>query len=195
MAEKQLLKTRLKSINSLLGNNGKQLELTRSNIASILTEPNYQQCQEFIEKNKEKRFNKVKERQVRKLNNLITKKEGSITWHSSEVFPAARAYPQANNRQLTPATRALQAANSSQAGKLTPSASPQAYQADSALPLSATSQAGNSLASAADSTPSQAGSVISQAGNTQLSQAGSSPASPVDSTLSQAEIVISQAGS
>ena len=93
MAEKQLLQTRLKSINSLLDNNTKQLELTRSNIVSILTAPNYQQCQEFIEKIKEKRFSKVKERQVRKLNNVIIKKEGGITWHSSQVFLPARAYP------------------------------------------------------------------------------------------------------
>ena len=63
--EKQLLQTRLKSINSPLDNNTKQLELTRSKIASILTAPNYQQCQEFIEKIKEKTFNMVKERQVR----------------------------------------------------------------------------------------------------------------------------------
>ena len=93
MAEKQLLQTRLKSINSLLDNNAKQLELTRSKIASILTPPNYQQCQEFIEKIKEKRFIKVRERQVRKLNNLINKKEGGITWQSSQVSPAARAFP------------------------------------------------------------------------------------------------------
>ena len=38
-AEQQLLQTRLKSINSLLDNNAKQLELTRSKIASILTAP------------------------------------------------------------------------------------------------------------------------------------------------------------
>ena len=104
---------------------------------SILTAPNYQQCQEFIEKIKEKRFNKVKERQVRKLNNLIKKKEGGITWHSSQVFPATRAFPQVNNRQVTPATRALQA------GRLTSSASNQASQGDSALSPSTISQAGN----------------------------------------------------
>ena len=45
----------LKSINSLLDNNAKQLELTRSKIASILSPSNYQQCQEFIDKIKEKR--------------------------------------------------------------------------------------------------------------------------------------------
>ena len=134
MAEKQLLQTRLKSINSLLDNNGKQLELTRSKIASILTPPNYQQCQEFIEKIKEKRFIKVRERQVRKLNNLINKKERGITWLSSQVFPAARAFPWANNRQ---------ADNSIQAGRLTPRASPQASQEDSVLPRNTTYQAGN----------------------------------------------------
>ena len=94
--EKQLLQTRLKSINSLLDNNAKQLELTRSKIVSILTPLNYQECQDFIDKIKEKRFIKVRERQVRKLNNLINKKEGGITWQS---FQAARACPWANNRQ------------------------------------------------------------------------------------------------
>ena len=201
MAEKQLLQTRLKSINSLLDNNAKQLELTRSKIASILTTPNYQQCQEFIEKIKEKRFNKVKERQVRKLNNLINKKEGGITWHSSQVFLATRAFPQANNRLVTLATRALQAANNSQTGRLIPRASPQASQGDSTLPLSTISQVGNPQAlqvagtSLADSTLSQAESVISQAGSTWPSQAGSSQSSPGESALSQAESKISQAGS
>ena len=70
LAEKQLLQTRLKSINSLLDNNAKQLELTRSKIASILPAPSYKECQEFIEKVKESGFKKVKDRQVRKFNNL-----------------------------------------------------------------------------------------------------------------------------
>ena len=100
--EKQLLQTRLKSINSLLDNNTKQLELTRSKIASILTPPNYQECQEFIEKIKEKRFIKVRQRQVRKLNNLINKKEGNIIWQSSCIPPATRASPrQTTGRQVT----------------------------------------------------------------------------------------------
>ena len=68
-AETQLLQARLKSINSLLDNNAKQLELTRSQIASILPTPNYRKCQEFIENIKEIRFKKVKDRQVRNFNN------------------------------------------------------------------------------------------------------------------------------
>ena len=206
MAEKQLLQTRLKSINSLLNNNAKQLELTRLKIASILTHPNYQQCQEFIEKIKEKRFTKVRERQVRKLNNLINKKEGGITWQSSQVFEDARAFPWANNRQ---------AGNSVQAGRLTPRASPQASQEDSVLPGNTTYQAGNPQGLLADSTLPPAESAISQAGSPQssqagssqpslgeralprshLSQAGSSQASLVDSTISPADSELSQASS
>ena len=131
MAEKQLLQTRLKSINSLLDNNAKQLELTRSKIVSILSPPNYQECQEFIEKIKEKRFIKVRQRQVRKLNNLINKKEGNITWQSSQVLPGARASPQANNRQAgnrVQACNSIQVGNNVQAGRLALISSPQASQ-------------------------------------------------------------------
>ena len=158
------------------------------------------------------KIQKVKERQVRKQNNLVNKKEGGITWQSSQVFPAARAFCQANNRQVTPAVRASQATNNSQAGRLTYRASPQASQEDSTLPQSTIYQAGNPQGLQADGTPSQARSAISQAGSPQssqavssqlslgdstlpqsdLSQAGSSQASPVDSTLSPAESELSQ---
>ena len=197
-AEKQLLQTRLKSINSLLDNNATQLELTRSKIASILTPLHYQACQDFIDKIKEKRFIKARERWVRKLNNLINKKEGVITWQSSQ---AARAFPQANNwqagrlthnaspqiSQSSPGERALPQSLFSQAG------SSQASLADSTLASSALFQAGSSQASPAGST--LASSALSQAGSSQAgsSQAGSSQASPAGST--PASSVLSQAGS
>ena len=121
-AEKQLLQARLKSINSLLDNNAKQIEATRSQIASILPIPSYRKCQEFIEKVKELKFKKVKDRQVRKFNNLLNKKEGNITWQSSQVTPAARASPQVASRQATLAARAPpHVAISSQAGRYTQS--------------------------------------------------------------------------
>ena len=109
-AEKQLLQARLKSINSLLDNNAKQKELTRTQIASILPIPSYRKCQEFIEV-KELRFKKVKDRQVRKFNHLLNKKEGNITWQSSphtdrQVTPAAGPSPQVAGRQATLAARA-----------------------------------------------------------------------------------------
>ena len=195
LAEKQLLQTRLKSISSLLDNNAKQLELTRSKISSILPAPSYKQCQDFIEKVKEARSITVKERWVRKLNYLLMKKEGiitrerNITWQSSQVSLAARASSQAVNRQVTLATRTLQAVNNSQAGRsISPRASPQASQADSAFALAegAVSQAGNSQTSPADNTLSQAESSVSQAGNFQASLA--------DNTLSQTESAVSQVG-
>ena len=206
-SRKHLLQTRLKSINSLLDNNAKQIDITRSKIVSILTASSYQQCQEFIEKIKEKRFNKVEERQVRKLNILINKKEGGITWQSSQVFPAARAFPQVNNRQVTLAIRASQETNNCQADRLTPRTSPQASQEDSTLPQSTIYKAGNSQGLWADGTPSQSRSAISQAGSSllslgdsalpqsNLSQAGSPQASPVDSTLSPAGSELSQGSS
>ena len=132
-AEKKLLQARLKSINSLLDNNAKQIGLTRSQIASILPTPSYSKCQEFIEKVKELRFKKVKDRQVRKFNNLLNKKEGNITWQSSphrQVTLAAGASPQAANRQATLATRASpHAAISSQAGRQLHSATRASLQA------------------------------------------------------------------
>ena len=141
-----------------------------------------------IEKIKEKRFNKVKERQVRKLNNLIHKEEGGITWQSSQVFPATRAFPWVNNRQVTLAIRASQATNNSQAGRLTPRASHQASQEDSTLHQSIIYQAGNPQGLWADGTPSQARSAISQAGSSQSPQAGSSQLSPGDSALPQSDL-------
>ena len=122
-AEKQLIQARLGSINNLLDDNAKQLESTRSQIESILPTPSYRKCQEFIEKVKELRFKKVKDRQIRKFNNLLNKKEGNITWKSSphtggQVTPATGASPQAVNRQATLVTRApTHAAISSQAGR------------------------------------------------------------------------------
>ena len=133
----------------------------------------------YIEKIKEKRFNKVEERQVRKLNNLINKKEGGITWQSSQVSLATRAFPWTNNMQVTLANRALQAR------RLTPKA-----QEDSAL--SAISQAGNPQASLVDSTLPLVERAVSQVVHSQSSQAGNSQSSLGESTLPQSDI--SQAG-
>ena len=73
-AEKDLLQARIKAINSILGNVGKQTELCRSQLASILSTQRLRECQGFIEKVGEIRFNKVKQRQLNKFNNLLNKK-------------------------------------------------------------------------------------------------------------------------
>ena len=77
-AERNLLQARVKAINSILDNVGKQKELCRSKLASILSTQRFRESQDFVEKVGEIRFHKVKHRQVNKFNNLL-RKEGNIT--------------------------------------------------------------------------------------------------------------------
>ena len=78
-AEKELLQTRVKSINYILDNTSQQLEECRSQLAAIISAQILRECQDFIDKVGEIRFNKVKQRQLNKFNLLINRKEGNIT--------------------------------------------------------------------------------------------------------------------
>ena len=78
-AEKELLQTRVKSINYILDNTSQQLEECRSQLASIISTQRLRECQDFFDKVGEIRFNKVKQRQLNKFNLLINRKEGNIT--------------------------------------------------------------------------------------------------------------------
>ena len=69
-AEKNPLQARVKAINSILDNVGKQTGLCRSKIMYILSTQRFRECQGFVEKVGEIKFNKVKQRQVNKFNNL-----------------------------------------------------------------------------------------------------------------------------
>ena len=60
-AEKDLLQARVKAMNSILDNVGKQTELCRSQLASILSTQRLRECQGFVEKVGEIRFTKVKQ--------------------------------------------------------------------------------------------------------------------------------------
>ena len=82
-AEKELLQTRVKSINYILDNTSKQLEECRSKLASIISTQRLRECQDFIDKVVEIRFNKVKQRQLNKFNLLTITKEGNITWSNN----------------------------------------------------------------------------------------------------------------
>ena len=95
-AERHLLQGRVKAINSILDNIGKQTEICRSRLASILSAQIFRKCQGFIEKVGEIRFNKVKHRQVNKFNNLL-RKEGNITGVSTQLttFSSSQAGRQA----------------------------------------------------------------------------------------------------
>ena len=77
-AEKELLQTRVKSINYILDNTFKQLEECRSQLASIISAQRLRECQDFVDKVGESRFNKVKLRQLNKFNLLTIRKEGNI---------------------------------------------------------------------------------------------------------------------
>ena len=82
-AEKDLFQARIKSINNTLNNVAIQLEQCRSQLASIISTDRLRECQGFVDKVGETRFNKVKNRQIKKFQNLVNKKEGNITWFSN----------------------------------------------------------------------------------------------------------------
>ena len=82
-AEKDLMQARIKSINNIFNNVAIQLEQCRSQLASIISTERLRECQGFIDKVGETRFNKVINRQIKKFQNLVNKKEGNITWFSN----------------------------------------------------------------------------------------------------------------
>ena len=78
-AEKNLLQARVKAINNILDQVANQTEECRAKLASIISAERIRECQDFINKVSEIRFTKVRQRQLNKFNNLVTKKEGNIT--------------------------------------------------------------------------------------------------------------------
>ena len=98
-AEKDLLQARVKSINYILDQTSKQLEECRSKLATIVSTQKLRECQDFVDKVGETRFNKVKLRQLNKLNLLTIRKEGNITRFNT------------NNNNLTSRTNNLASCN------------------------------------------------------------------------------------
>ena len=66
-------------INYILDNTSQQLEECRSQLVAIIPAQRLRECQDFVDKVGEIRFNKVKQRQLNKFNLLINRKEGNIT--------------------------------------------------------------------------------------------------------------------
>ena len=66
-AEKDLLQARIKTINFILDNTSKQLEECRSKLVTIISTQRLRECQDFVDKVSEIRFNKVKQRQLTSL--------------------------------------------------------------------------------------------------------------------------------
>ena len=106
-AEKDLLQARIKAINNILEQVDRESQDCRDKLASIISQERLEQCQDFINKVSELRFIKVKQRQINKLNHLVTKKEGNITSFSSNITLNRLVQSPPNARNPTPATALL----------------------------------------------------------------------------------------
>ena len=108
-AEKDLLQTRVKAINNILVQVEKEIQDCRTKLASIISQERLEQCQGFINKVSELRFNKVKQRQINKLNYLMSKKEGNITITSNNTTlnRQVQSPPSTRSCNPTPATALL----------------------------------------------------------------------------------------
>ena len=108
-AERDLLQARVKAINNILAQVEKETQECRTKLASIISQERLEQCQGFINKVSELRFNKVKQRQINKLNYLVSKKEGNITITSNNITlnRQGQSPPSACSRNSTPATALL----------------------------------------------------------------------------------------
>ena len=108
-AEKDLLQARVKAINNILDQVDKEIQDCRTKLASIILQERLEQCQGFINKVSELRFNKVKQRQINKLNHLVSKKEGNITISSNNTTLNRQVQSPTSSRSHnpTPATALL----------------------------------------------------------------------------------------
>ena len=106
-AEKDLLQARIKAINNILEQVDRESQDCRDKLVSIISQERLEQCQDFINKVSELRFNKVKQRQINKLNHLVTKKEGNITINSNNITLNRLVQSPPNPRNPTPATALL----------------------------------------------------------------------------------------
>ena len=106
-AEKDLLQARVKAINNILDQVDREIQDCRAKLASIISQERLEQCQGFINKVSELRFNKVKQRQINKLNHLVSKKEGNITIASNNITINRQVQSPPSSHNPTPATALL----------------------------------------------------------------------------------------
>ena len=185
-AEKELLQARIKSINFILDSTSQQLEECRSKLATIISTQKLRECQDFVDKVSENRFNKVKQRQINKLNVLTTKKEGNITRSNTNLNYFSHNhnhnYNSLGNSQVISQVPPREDNRSSQAGP------PHGETNTSPAPPHASSQAGeDSALPQAGATPPGEDASLSQANTSHLTPLPSLPTSPgEDASLSQA---------
>ena len=188
-AEKELLQARIKSINFILDSTSQQLEECRSKLATIISTQKLRECQDFVDKVSENRFNKVKQRQINKLNLLTTKKEGNIRRSNTNLNYYSHNhnhnFNSLGNSQVISQVPPGEDNRSSQAGP------PHGEANTSPAPLHASSQAGeDSTLPQAGATPPGEDASLSQV-STPLTPLPSLPTSPgEDASLSQASTTL-----
>ena len=190
-AEKDLLQARIKTINFILDNTSKQLEECRSKLATIISTQRLRECQDFVDKVSEIRFNKVKQRQLNKFNLLTIRKEGNITRSITNLNYHNYNLNSQTNSQVNPIPQASPPSGednrSSQAGPPhgEASTSPPSSQANSQA-----REGGTPPQAGAGTTPPGEDSSLSQATTSSLSQANAPQAGATppgeDGSLSQA---------
>ena len=72
------LQARIKSINNILDNKSKQLEKCRSQLASLVIRTITEECQGFVNRVREFKYSKIRQREINKFNRLVEKHEGSL---------------------------------------------------------------------------------------------------------------------
>ena len=185
-AEKELLQARIKSINFILDSTSQQLEECRSKLVTIISTQKLRECQDFVDKVSENRFNKVKQRQINKLNLLTTRKEGNITRSNTNLNNYSHNhnhnYNSQGNSQVISQVPPGEDNRSSQAGP------PHGEASTSPAPLHASSQAeedGTLPQAGTTPTPPGEDASLSQV-STPLTPLPSHPTSPgEDASLSQ----------
>ena len=106
-AEKDFLQARVKAINNILDQVDREIQDCRTKLASIISQERLEQCQGFINKVSALRFNKVKQRQINKLNHLVSKKEGNITLVSNNITLNRQVQSPPSSHNPPPATALL----------------------------------------------------------------------------------------
>ena len=95
--ERQLLQERVKCVNNILQDNGEGIISSKSMLFSIVTDQKIQQqCTEFINKVREVRFNKVRDRQVGRFTRLLNRNSFSVNSENNKSNNRVRF----NNNQV-----------------------------------------------------------------------------------------------
>ena len=185
-AEKELLQARIKSINFILDSTSQQLEECRSKLATIISTQKLRECQDFVDKVSENRFNKVKQRQINKLNLLTTRKEGNIT--RSNTNPNNYNHNHNHNHNSQGNSQVISQAPPGEGNRSSQAGPPHREASTSPAPLHASSQAreGGALPQAgATPTPPGEDASLSQV-STPITPLSSQPTTPrEDASLPQ----------